>query len=349
MPPTLNDIARETNTSVSTVSRVLAGGTVSQRISTATRGRVLAAAKAMGYRPNLMARGLRTRQSKTIALLVSDIANPFFSQIGSLVEQSLHRHGYSLVLCNSGEDPAIEQQYLELLPQKGIDGMIVVPLVRTRKALYEHVPERMPLVILDRPIPGIAASVSSDEEQLTGLLCDTLGRALVRNVAIVAGPHHIVTHRRRAEIVGKCFHVVARHEGPAQRETGRQALLKFDALAPDQQPDAIVCTNNHLGQGVIDAMAQTEPSGILGGAGATRGTLPIIAVFDEIPMMHLLPVPIVCSMQDIPMLADACVRQLLPQLAGDTKTKIEPILLESRAVTNRAFQVRQKTQSAAPA
>src|SRR5688572_13987532 len=91
MPPTLNDIARETNTSVSTVSRVLAGGTVSQRISTATRGRVLAAAKAMGYRPNLMARGLRTRQSKTIALLVSDIANPFFSQIGSLVEQSLHR------------------------------------------------------------------------------------------------------------------------------------------------------------------------------------------------------------------------------------------------------------------
>src|SRR5690606_23589525 len=138
MQPTLQDIAKRTHTSVSTVSRVLSGGSLAQRISAATRQRVLDAAREMGYRPNLVARSLRTRQSKTIALLVSDIANPWFGQIASLIEQSLHRHGYSLLLCNSGEDAEMEREYLELLPQRGIDGLIVVPLARTREELMER-------------------------------------------------------------------------------------------------------------------------------------------------------------------------------------------------------------------
>ncbi|MGB7158386.1 MAG: LacI family DNA-binding transcriptional regulator [Tepidisphaeraceae bacterium] len=329
MRPTLIDIAKQTNTSVSTVSRVLTGGRVAQHVSDETKGRVLAAAKAMGYRPNLVARGLRTRRSGAVALLVSDIANPWFARLASLVEQSLHRRGYSLILCNSGEDPDIEAEYLNLLPQKGVDGLIIVPLLRTKKALHEFISPDMPLVVLDRPIPGISATVSSDEEQLAGLLCDTLGRALVRRVAIVSGPHSVITHRRRTELVSKCFNVVAVHEGPAQPETGRQAFIKFIAGEESMEPplDAIVCTNNFLGQGVIDAIAMLEKP-------------PVIACFDEIPMMHLLPLPIACSMQDVPMLAEACVSQLMPQLERDTVTKIQPVLLPARAVTNRAFQMR---------
>lgn len=330
MRPTLIDIARHTNTSVSTVSRVLTGGRVAQHVSDQTKHRVLAAAKALGYRPNLVARGLRTRRSGAVALLVSDIANPWFGRLASLIEQSLHRRGYSLILCNSGEDPQIEAQYLDLLPQKGVDGLIIVPLLRTRKALHEHVPSDMPLVVLDRPIPGISATVASDEEQLAGLLCDTLGRALVRHVAIVSGPHSVVTHRRRSELVSKCFQVVATHEGPAQPETGRQAFIKFIAGAESLDgppPDAIVCTNNFLGIGVLDAIATIENP-------------PVIACFDEIPMMHLLPLPIVCSIQDVPMLAEACVNQLIPQLERDATVKLQPVLLPARAVTNRAFHMR---------
>ena len=324
MPPTLVDIAKRTNTSVSTVSRVLAGGAVAQRISADTRSRVTAAAKAMGYRPNLLARGLRTRKSNTIALLVTDFANPWYGQIASLVEEGLHRHGYSMMLCNSGEDPAREAEYLQMLPQKGIDGLILVPLVRTKRALHEFVPPDLPIVILDRPISGINASVSSDEEQMAGILCDTMMRASVRDIALVTGPSTIVTHRRRGEIVSRAFHVVARHEGPARIETGRQAFIK---LGEGRRLDAIVCTNNFLGQGVIETIAQIERP-------------PVIACFDEIPMMHLLPLPIVCTIQDVPMLADAAVNLLLPQLKGEPP-KPQPVALPARAVTNRAFQSRQ--------
>src|SRR6476646_8769837 len=94
MAPTLVDIARETQTSVSTVSRVLSGGAMASRISQETRDRVQRAADRLGYRPNLLARSLRTRKTHTLALLVSDIGNPFFGQIGSLIERAVARHGY---------------------------------------------------------------------------------------------------------------------------------------------------------------------------------------------------------------------------------------------------------------
>ena len=323
MQPTLLDIARDTGTSVSTVSRVLAGGSGSERISTVTRQRVLAAAQRLGYRPNLVARSLRTRRSNTVALLVSDIANPWFGQIASLVEQRLHQHGYSLMLCNSGEDAELEREYLRLLPAKGIDGLIVVPLSPTREALMESLPPGLPVVVLDRPIPGIPASVWSDQEQAAGLLCDALLRVGVRRVGLVMGPQHVVTHRRRAEAVAKCFEVIASHEGPAQKETGRSAFIRFLSASPD----AIVCTNNFLGQGVLDSIAQIENPLVIG-------------CFDEVPMIHLLPIPIACSVQDVAGLAEGCVRLLLPQLQGSREPQ-EEIVLPATLITNPAFRARQ--------
>ena len=320
---TLVDIARDTGTSISTVSRVLAGGPGASRISEATRQKVVEAANRMGYRPNLVARSLRTRRSNTVALMVSDIANPWFGQIASLVEQSLHRHGYSLMLCNSEEDPDLEIEYLQLLPSKGIDGLILVPMIRDANTLRDMLPKDLPLVILDRPVEGINASVASDQNQASNLLCDVLEQAGARRVALVSGPEHITTHKRRAEVVRARFEIIGEHQGPAQKETGRQAFMKFI----NQQPDAIVCTNNFLGHGVLDALANIDQP-------------PVIGCFDEIPMMHLLPVPIACSVQDVPKLAEGCVAQLLPQLKKESGEP-RPIVLPARAVVNREFQVRQ--------
>ncbi|MCC6240727.1 MAG: LacI family DNA-binding transcriptional regulator [Phycisphaerales bacterium] len=320
MRPTLQDIASATNTSVSTVSRVLSGGTVAQRISLATRQKILQVAKKMGYQPNLIARSLRTRRTDTVGLLVSDIANPWFGQMASRIEQALHRHGYSLILCNSGEDEKVESQYLQLLAQRGIDGLIVVPLARTREALMEHLPENLPLVLLDRPIPGIAHSIASDQRQLAGQLCDTLWQVGVRQVALVCGPHHIVTHQTRASLVAERFKVIFRYEGPAQIETGRQAMVQLNC-----RPQAIICTNNFLGQGVIDAIDRFDKP-------------PIIGCFDEIPLMHLMTVPVVCSNQDIPLMAEVCVDQLLMQLRGKQATSGVHTTVPIRVITNRAFR-----------
>jgi LacI family transcriptional regulator len=239
-----------------------------------------------------------------------------------MIEQSLHHQGYSLVLCNSGGDQERETQYLELLPQKAIDGLILVPLLRNKKLLSELVPPHIPLVVLDRPIQGVEACVSSDHEHMATILCDTLDRAGVRSVAIACGPQFIYTHRRRCELVSKRFKVVDTHEGRAQKDTGRMAYQKFLPL----HADAIVCTNNFLAEGVMEEIREVDNA-------------PIIAVFDELPMMHLLPVPLAGIRQDIPALAESCVKLLVTQL-NDEKAHLEPIVLHSHVITNRAFHLR---------
>ncbi len=318
MNVTLADIAQQTTTSISTVSRVLAGGPASHRISQQTRQRVEEAASRMGYRPNLVARSLRTRRTQTVALMVSDIANPWFGRLASQIEQHLHRGGYSLMLCNSCEDGELEREYLRLMPLKGIDGLILVPLATTRAALSTAMGRMLPLVIVDRPIQG-APSVSSDSQQSAAILCDRLAATGVRKIGLVQGPSLVVTHRQRAEVISRHFEVLCVHEGPAQPETGRQAWEKARLLPVD----AMVCTNNFLGQGVIEAMTDQRDFHPVG-------------CFDEIPMMHLLPLPIVCSVQDVAKLAEESVRLMIAQLSGE-EVPASHMVVPSSTVANALF------------
>jgi LacI family transcriptional regulator, galactose operon repressor len=326
---TLADIARATGTSISTVSRVLTGAPAAKRISPETRDRIALAAQQIGYRPNLLARSLRTRRTNTIALMVSDIANPWFGLLASLIEQTLSRSGYSTMVCNSCEDAQLEQQYLRLLPQKGIDGLIIVPLSTHRDELMRPLPEEMPVVVVDRPVEGITASITSDQQKATELLCDGLQRVGVKRAALVRGPEHIFTHRLRAEAIRRRFKVVVDHEGPAQRETGHAAWQK----CLGQGVDAVVCTNNFLGLGAIEAMS----------GGTER---PAIGVYDEIPMMNLLPMPIVCCMQDVPRLAEGAVELLMKQMAGAGQVAIEPITVAAHITHNLAFEKALRTPTA---
>jgi LacI family transcriptional regulator len=260
---------------------------------------------------------------------VSDVANPFFGQLGSLIERSLAQQGYSLMLCNSAEDIEKEADYLRMVTAKGIDGLIVVPLASSKSQIMESIPETLPLVILDRPIAGIPSSVASDQDQIATILCDKLDAAGVRQIALLCGPQHVITHRRRCEILSQRFEVLSRFEGAAQKVTGRAAFRQFAEVL--SQVQAIVCTNNFLAQGVVESLGQIEHP-------------PIVGVFDEIPMMQLLRVPIVCSMQDIPALAEGCVAQILKLMEGGEQT-VEPILLPAKVVTNKAFEVVQFTAS----
>lgn len=320
MSATLADVAKATGTSISTVSRVLTGAAAAKRISPQTREKITATAKQLGYRPNLLARSLRTRKTHTVAVMVSDIANPWFGQLASLIEQSLHRNGYSLMVCNSWENAELEQEYLRILPQKGIDGLIIVPLSTKKEQLERYLPVEMPVVVLDRPVAGIPASITSDQQQASNLLCDRLASIGVSSVGLVCGPRHVFTHRVRAETVRERFKVVVDHEGPAQRETGRLAWTQEIA---GSRADAVVCTNNFLAQGVLEAMS----------AGSWA---PPVAMFDGIPAMDLLPVPIVSCFQDVNRLAEGAVEMLLKQLE-DSAAAVKPMVVPMQVTWNKAF------------
>jgi LacI family transcriptional regulator len=324
MSATLSDIARETNTSVSTVSRVLAGGAVSKRISKETREKVHEAAKRLGYRPNLLARSLRTRRSHTVALLVSDIANPWFGLLASTIEKKLHDNGYSLFLCNSAEDLKREAEYLNLLPQKGIDGLVLVPLLKTKKALEAlELPKGLPIVVVDRPIAGINASVASDQDMLANQLADSLEKIGVKKIAIATGPSHVSSHARRAEILGERFEVLDKHMGASRRLTGNEAMKKW--ASSGIKPDAYVGTNVSLTSGILDEIDYDTKNP------------PAIGCFDMLPFFDMLPMPVACAIQDVAGIAEGVVKELLPLLSPNAPEP-KPMTIPTLMRYNRSYE-----------
>lgn len=117
----VRDVARHAGVSLSSVSRVLNDA---PHVSPDLRARVSASVEALGYRPNQLARGLRSQVSRTVGFLVGDISNPLFSTIVSGAERVLRGAGYSVLLADSEGDPLLDQQNIELLVERRVDGLL---------------------------------------------------------------------------------------------------------------------------------------------------------------------------------------------------------------------------------
>lgn len=160
---TLKQIAAQLGVSVTTVSRVLNGQARQYRISAKTEDEVQALAASLQFQPNPLARGLRLNRTHTIGLLIPEIANPFFAGIAQEVATEVHRRGYALLLCDSQENQALEQQSLEVLRSRSVEGIILCPVGRSCTHLKHFEGSGIPLIQADRIFPNLAVPyVTSD-------------------------------------------------------------------------------------------------------------------------------------------------------------------------------------------
>jgi len=144
----IKDVAKAAGVSTATVSRVIANNAP---IKAETRERVLEAISQLNYRPNLIARSLRVQKSAKIGLVVSDIRNPFFTAIGRAVEDAAYEQGYSVLMCNTDENPEKEELYLNLLHDENVAGVIFSP-TQQFSASSKTYEAKMPFVIIDRAV-----------------------------------------------------------------------------------------------------------------------------------------------------------------------------------------------------
>ena len=120
----IKDVAAEAGVSVATVSRVLNGH---PSVSEDARRRVTAAVTALGYRPNAVARSLRTDQTRTLGLVISDVLNPYFTELARSVEEEARALGYSVIIGNADERPDLQDHHVRTLLDRRIDGLLVSP------------------------------------------------------------------------------------------------------------------------------------------------------------------------------------------------------------------------------
>jgi LacI family transcriptional regulator len=147
---TLFDVAREARVGTSTVSRVINGGA---RVSPDTLERVRAVIRKLGYHPNKAAQILKGERTKTIGLVVPNVANPFFAICVEAAQEILRSHGFLLIVTCSNDDPRIELEDFNTLVQRQVEGILLVPAATSNKELVQVLSRTsIPVVSFDRPI-----------------------------------------------------------------------------------------------------------------------------------------------------------------------------------------------------
>lgn len=254
----IGDVARRAGVSPITVSRAIRNH---PHVRADTRQRVLAAVQELGYVPNAVARGLKQARSGLIALVVTDMVDPFFSVVAHGVEDAVRQAGKMLVLGNSADDLALEGEYLRIMGEHRVDGIILVPAPRLPATPTPHLPKGIPLVILDRSLPGVAADVvRCDTSSGTRALCRHLLALGRRRIAIVGGlPDTLTWHERVSgyqqalQEAGLTLPPEFVIPGNYRADSGRAAVSRL--MAMPQPPDAIIAANAKVVRGVLDALA----------------------------------------------------------------------------------------------
>lgn len=258
---TIKDVARHADVSTATVSAVVNG---SAYVSPALRARVQAAIEQLGYAPSQAARNLQRGRSQLIALVVADLANPFYARLVHAAEAAVAAWGYSLVVFNSDEKPENEKRILARIGALSCDGTILVPVGETEQYGKIIAQSSAPIVLLGRSVGTPSCdTVTIDNlqaaRQVTSYLLD-LGHT---RIGSITGPKHLSTGRERLE--GMVDAMAARGFKPRPedircgefREEVAYSIAREMLRSPDR-PSALYVANGVMALGVMRALAELD-------------------------------------------------------------------------------------------
>ena len=197
---TIKDIAEQLGVSKTLVSFVLTGKSKEKRISHEMTQKVLAAAKSLNYKPNYMAKSLRTGKSHTIALIIADISNPFFAKFARYLEIEASKYNYKVIFGNSDEKKDKFAIELDLLKNRQVDGFILTPPIGTEKELQALKKQNIPFVLVDRYFKNVKTHTVVIDNYKSGY--DATQRLINnnrKNIAILNVNNQLYTMQQRVK------------------------------------------------------------------------------------------------------------------------------------------------------
>jgi LacI family transcriptional regulator len=260
--PTIKDVAEKCGVHPSTVSRALSPA-MSHLVAPEVTKRIRAAAAALGYQPNVTAAGLRTGRSGLIGVLAPDIADPGFPPILSGITETLGAEGYATIVVDVGPDPARQQQLVDKLIARGVDGLVLATVLLDDPVVGHCLAASLPVVLVNRrDAGGLLPAVVTDDEAGMRLAVDHLVALGHVRIGHIAGPQSVSTGAlRRAGFKAAAnrarlpAHGITIETAEAySREEGRLAALRL--LDRKTRPTAIIAANDLLALGIYDALAE---------------------------------------------------------------------------------------------
>ena len=290
---TIADVARLAGVHASTVSRALNPATRGM-VTEAVALRVTAAADSLGWRPSMLAAGLRTRRSRTIGILVPDLVNPIFPPIVRAAETLLAEQGYTTLVANTDNDPARETLLIERMATHLVDGLMLASAAEGSEALALCARLGIPAVLINRRLPGDmqqagASAVTNDDRHGIGLVVAHLVGLGHRRIAHLAGPPGVSTAADRRGGFRAALKAAGLDPASAPiqaaraytAEAGREAMAAL--LAGGADFTAVVAANDMLCLGIYDALAA---------AGLQVGRDVSVTGFNDMPFVDLIDPPL---------------------------------------------------------
>lgn len=307
---TISEVASRAGVSTATVSRALNGKST---VDADLAARVQTAADELGYRPNGPARNLRRQETAVLALIISDVENPFFTAISRGVEDVAHSAGYSVVLCNSDDDPDKEREYVDVALQERVAGVLVSPTGHRPSAemLAGH---DTPVVALDRPLPGsVGDTVLVDTRKAAKEATRHLAERGYQRLGCITGPSGVPTaddrlagfrDGLRGARLRSSAALVRRSEFKAAgaREAARSLMEQ------EEPPDGVLVANNAMAVGVLEELARR---------GLRPGRDVGVVAFDDAPWTTLLDPPLSVVAQPAYDMGTVGAQLLLGRIGGD--------------------------------
>jgi LacI family transcriptional regulator len=347
-PVSIREVAAHAGVSVGTVSNVLNRPDI---VAPPTRDRVNAAIKALGFVRNESARQLRAGRSRTIGLVVLDVANPFFTDVARGVEDEASMSGLSVILCNSDEQLPKENHYLELLEEHRVQGILITPVAGADERLARLQRRGTPVILVDsRSASGGQCSVAVDDVLGGDVALSHLLDGGHERIAFVGGP---LSLRQVADRLEGGIRALQRAGGTADDlimietaalnvSAGQRAGAAIAEMSPRQRPTAVFCANDLAALGLLQEMTRRRirvPDDIA------------IVGYDDIEFAAAAAVPLSSVRQPRHQIGRTAAQLLLEESLGTDGHQHREVIFQPELEVRRSSQARgaARPPSAEPA
>jgi LacI family transcriptional regulator len=318
---TIKDIANYTGFSVTTISLVLNGK--ADKIPKSTKDVIFDAVEKLNYRPNQIAVGLVKKRTKTIGLVISDVSNVFFSNLAKGVEDECRRNGWNLILCNTNDLHKRDLEYIQVLADKGVDGILFcMSLDSDKKRALESVDLmkklKMPFVMIDRFLEEVdCCSVIVNHRSGGYAATKHLLELGHQNIACVAGPlaledsqHRLKGYKEALEEYGIAYDPDLIYEGNYDRESGKEAVEYILGLS--KKVTAIFSFNDMSAYGVYNRLKKhnyyiPRDMSLVG--------------YDDIFFSEILDVPLTSVSQPVYDMGVEAVQQIISEIGSGVNSR----------------------------
>lgn len=317
---TIKDVAAIAGISYTTVSHVL---NRTRPVSDEVRKKVEAAIAQLDYVPSAVARSLKAKSTATIGLLIPNGINPYFAELARGIEDHCERNGFCVILCNSDDNLEKQRNYLRVLLEKRVDGLIVSSVGGDDSLVHSLLAVRTPMVIVDRDLEHVAADLVRIDHELGAYLATShllqLGH---KHIACICGPAETSVARMRLAGYHRAMREasveVLPHWVVESDFTGPSGYRAARELLEQDRPTAIFAANDMVGIGVLRAAAELNVR--------VPAELSVIG-FDDIQMSQYMYPALTTVGQSILQLGERAAEVLLRRISARPDTPVEQFIV----------------------